>query len=90
MNHLPILMIDGFFDVESRGAFQAYQALKGDGAHLLVVGGHDGAPAGTDGGAAETNAWFDHYLRGAQQRRAAAPPGADVALRRRPRGGPGR
>lgn len=64
VNHLPILMIDGFFDVESRGAFQAYQELRGDGAHLLVVGGHDGAPAGTDDGNAEAEAWFDHYLRG--------------------------
>ena len=65
-NHLPILMLDSFFDVESRGAFQAYQALKGDGAHLLVVAGHDGFPAGTDGGAGETKAWFDHYLAGAE------------------------
>src|SRR4051794_20787956 len=64
VNHLPILMIDGFFDVESRGAFQAYQQLRGDGAHLVVVGAHDGAPAGTDGGAAETRAWFDRYLGG--------------------------
>jgi putative CocE/NonD family hydrolase len=64
VNHLPILMIDGFFDVESRGAFQAYQALKGDGAHLYVVGAHDGAPAGTDGGLGESRAWLDHYVRG--------------------------
>lgn len=62
VNHLPILMIDGFFDVESRGAFQAFQQLRGDGAHLEVVGGHDGAPKGTDGGAADTAAWFDHYV----------------------------
>jgi putative CocE/NonD family hydrolase len=64
VNHLPILMIDGFFDVESRGAFQAYQALRGDGAHLLVVGAHDGAPQGTDGGTGEAGEWFDHYVRG--------------------------
>jgi hypothetical protein len=64
VNHLPILMIDGFFDVESRGAFQAYQALKGDGAHLYVVGAHDGAPAGTDGGLGESRGWLDHYVRG--------------------------
>src|SRR4051794_24640292 len=64
VNHLPILMIDGFYDVESRGAFQAYQGLRGDGAHLLVVGAHDGAPAGTDAGAGEMGAWFDHYVRG--------------------------
>src|SRR3954466_6836404 len=64
VNHLPILMVDGFFDVESRGAFQAYQALRGDGAHLVVVGAHDGAPAGTDAGTGEMGAWFDHYVRG--------------------------
>lgn len=65
VNHLPILMVDGFFDVESRGAFEAFQALKGDGAHLYVIGGHDQAPQGTDGGAGEMAAWFQHYLRGA-------------------------
>src|SRR3954454_13529437 len=64
VNHLPILMIDGFYDVESRGAFQAYQALRRDGAHLLVVGAHDGAPVGTDAGVGEMGAWFDHYVRG--------------------------
>jgi predicted acyl esterase len=64
VNHLPILMIDGFFDVESRGAFQAFQALRDDGAHLLVIGAHDGAPAGTDGGLGESRAWLDHYVRG--------------------------
>ena len=63
-NHVPILMVDGFFDVESRGAFQAYRALRRYGAHLTVIGGHDGAPAGTDGGAREMRAWFDRYLRG--------------------------
>ncbi len=63
-NDIPVLVIDGFFDVESRGAFQAYQALRDDGAHLLLAGGHDGSPAGTDGGAAEAVAWLDHYVRG--------------------------
>src|SRR5436305_1967433 len=63
-NRVPILMLDSFFDVESRGAFQAYQALRGDGAHLLVVGAHDGAPAGTDDGNGATKAWFDRYLLG--------------------------
>jgi putative CocE/NonD family hydrolase len=65
VNHLPILMLDSFFDVESRGAFQAYQALRSDGAHLLVVGAHDGAPAGTDDGNGAAKAWFDRYLLGA-------------------------
>ena len=63
-NDIPVLMINGFFDVESRGAFQAYQALEGDGAHLLMAGGHDGVPIGTDGGAAEAAAWLDHFVRG--------------------------
>ena len=65
-NHIPALVIDGFFDVESRGAFQGYQALRDDGAHLLLAGGHDGAPAGTDGGAAEAAAWLDHFVRGVE------------------------
>ncbi|MFY9588054.1 MAG: CocE/NonD family hydrolase, partial [Actinomycetota bacterium] len=65
VNHLPVLMVDGFFDVESRGAFQAYQALRGDGAHLMVIGAHDGIPAGAEGlREAEGAAWFDHYLKG--------------------------
>jgi putative CocE/NonD family hydrolase len=63
-NHLPILMLDSFFDVESRGAFQAYQALRDHGAHLLLVGAHDGAPRGTDNGNGATKAWFDRYLLG--------------------------
>ncbi|HEY1359661.1 MAG TPA: CocE/NonD family hydrolase [Thermoleophilaceae bacterium] len=64
VNHLPTLMIDGFYDVESRGAFQGFQQLRGDGAHLVVVGGHDGAPAGTDAGLGEARAWLDRYVRG--------------------------
>jgi hypothetical protein len=65
VNDLPILMIDGFFDVESRGAFQAFQELRGDGAHLVVIGAHDGAPAGTDAGVGEARAWLDHHVLGA-------------------------
>jgi predicted acyl esterase len=64
VNHLPTLTIDGFFDVESRGAFEGFRQLRRDGAHLIVVGAHDGAPAGTDGGAGDVKAWFDRYLRG--------------------------
>ncbi|WP_320670102.1 CocE/NonD family hydrolase [Patulibacter defluvii] len=65
VNHLPILMINGFFDVESRGAFQAYQALRDDGAHLVVAGAHDGVPKGSDGGAGDARKWFEHYVAGA-------------------------
>jgi putative CocE/NonD family hydrolase len=63
VNDIPILMIDGFFDVESRGAFQAFQALRDDGAHLLVVGAHDGVPAGSGGAGRQRAAWFDRFLR---------------------------
>lgn len=63
-NDIPVLMVNGFYDVESRGAFQAYQALRADGAHLVMEGGHDGVPAGTDGGAAEAATWLDHFVRG--------------------------
>jgi putative CocE/NonD family hydrolase len=64
VNRLPTLVINGFFDVESRGAFQAFQELRDDGAQMLVIGAHDLAPEGTDGGAAATKAWFDHHLLG--------------------------
>jgi hypothetical protein len=63
-NSIPTLVINGFFDVESRGAFQGYQELRSSGAHLLVVGAHDGAPTGTDNGVPEANAWLDHHVRG--------------------------
>jgi putative CocE/NonD family hydrolase len=63
VNDLPILMLDGFFDVESRGAFQTFQELRGDGAHLLVVGAHDGVPTGSGGADRQRVAWYDHYLR---------------------------
>ncbi len=63
VNHLPILMVNGFFDVESRGAFEGYRRLRRDGAHLLMVGAHEGAPAGTDAGLGEMRAWLDHFVR---------------------------
>jgi hypothetical protein len=63
-DHIPTLMIDSFFDVEELGAFDAFQAMQGNPSHLLVVRGHDGAPAGTDGGQATATAWLDHYVRG--------------------------
>lgn len=64
VNDLPILMINGFFDVESRGAFQAFQELRDDGAHLMVIGAHDGFPTGTDGGLGASRRWLDRYVRG--------------------------
>lgn len=65
---VPTLLIDGTFDVEPRGDYQAFQQLRSQGtpARLLVVGAHDGAPRGTDFGKAEIDAWLDHYVRGVQ------------------------
>jgi hypothetical protein len=63
-NDIPVLVINGFFDVESRGAFEGFRELREDGAHLYVIGAHDGAPAGTDAGVGEARAWLDRYVRG--------------------------
>jgi putative CocE/NonD family hydrolase len=63
-NHIPVLADDGFYDVEERGAMQAYEATKSDGSHLLVMGAHDGWQAGTPGPFPHYTAWFDHYLLG--------------------------
>ncbi|HWU21949.1 MAG TPA: CocE/NonD family hydrolase [Nocardioides sp.] len=65
-NTIPTLFLDGAFDVEPRGDYQGFEELRREGTptHLLVVGGHDGAPAGTDNGVAEIDRWLDHYVRG--------------------------
>lgn len=65
-NDFPVLMITGFFDVESRGPFLAFPELEPHGAHLYVVGAHDGIPVGS-GGADEPRArWFQRYLLGTE------------------------
>lgn len=65
VNSLPTLMITSFYDVEPRGPFQAFQELRGNGAHLLVVGAHDGAPVGTETlRFDEQKKWYDRYLKG--------------------------
>ncbi|MFL5884477.1 MAG: CocE/NonD family hydrolase [Thermoleophilaceae bacterium] len=61
---IPILADDGFYDVESRGAFTAYRATRGYGSHLLVMGAHDGWPSNTPGPFPQYARWFDHYVRG--------------------------
>ena len=89
VNHLPILMVDGFFDVESRGAFQAYQALRGDGAHL----GHRRARrrAGRHRRRRRRVARVARPLRPrGRQRRRPAPAGAALDVGRLPRERPGR
>ncbi|MFL6174458.1 MAG: CocE/NonD family hydrolase [Marmoricola sp.] len=66
VNHFPVLMLDGTFDVEPRGDYQAFQYFRDQGidTRLLVTGGHDGAPRGTDYGLGAIDQWFDHYVRG--------------------------
>jgi hypothetical protein len=64
VNDVPALVVNGFYDVESRGAFQGFQELRSDGAHMIVLGAHDAAPAGTDAGRAAIRSWFDRYLLG--------------------------
>jgi putative CocE/NonD family hydrolase len=61
---IPILADTSFYDVEPRGPFLAYEATKHLGSHLLVMGAHDGFPAGTAGPFPEYARWFDHYVRG--------------------------
>ncbi len=73
-NSFPVLMLDSFYDVESQGAFEAFRALRGVGDRLLVVAGHDGYPAGTDGGVVQIKDWFDHYLLGVDNGVQSGPP----------------
>lgn len=65
VNKFPILMITGFYDVESRGPFEVFKELRGNGSHLLVVGAHDQEPVGVNGAKRERELWYDHFLRGA-------------------------
>ncbi|WP_232678166.1 CocE/NonD family hydrolase [Nocardioides sp. R-C-SC26] len=64
VNSLPTLFLDGAFDVEPRGDYQGFQALREQGAdpQLLVVGAHDGAPGGTDNGQRGIERWLARYL----------------------------
>ncbi|HZD65542.1 MAG TPA: CocE/NonD family hydrolase, partial [Acidimicrobiales bacterium] len=63
-DHIPVLADTSFYDVEERGPFLAYEATRQYGSHLLVMGAHDGFPAGTPGPFPRYAAWFDHYVRG--------------------------
>lgn len=64
VNDIPVLMITGFFDVESRGPFEAFAELAPHGAHLYVVGAHDGVPASSGGADVPRERWFEHNLLG--------------------------
>lgn len=65
-NSFPILMVTGFYDVESRGPFEVFKELRGTGSHLYVVGAHDQTPVGTDGMTSERLRWYDRFLRDAR------------------------
>ncbi|MEA2148081.1 MAG: uncharacterized protein QOG59_3668 [Solirubrobacteraceae bacterium] len=62
--NIPVLADTGFYDVESRGPFLAYRATRDQGSHLLVIGAHDGSPAGSGGPFPHYARWFDHFVRG--------------------------
>jgi putative CocE/NonD family hydrolase len=63
-NKIPVLADVGFYDVESRGAFEAYRANRAYGSHLLVMGAHDGFANGKPTPFASYKRWFDRYVRG--------------------------
>lgn len=65
-NRFPVLADTGFYDVESRGPFESYRALRAQGVpvHLRVFGAHDGFPADTPGPFVEYQRWFDRFLLG--------------------------
>jgi uncharacterized protein len=64
LDHIPILADTSFYDVEPRGPFLAYEATRQYGSHLLVLGAHDGVPAGHPGPFPQYTRWFDHFVRG--------------------------
>lgn len=65
-NTFPVLAATGFYDVESRGAFENYKQLRDSnpGSKLLVAGAHDGSPDNIASPFTEYERWFDHYVRG--------------------------
>lgn len=65
-NHFPVLAATGFYDVESRGAFENYKLLANTnpGSKLLVQGAHDGSPSNLPSPFAEYERFLDHYVRG--------------------------
>ncbi len=65
-NDFPVLAVTGFYDVESRGAFENYKLLKqsNPGSKLLVQGAHDGHPSNLPVPFVEYERWFDKYVRG--------------------------
>jgi len=64
-NELPVLVVTSFYDVEPRGPFRSFRRLRNRDSKLLVIGAHDGTPAGQEAvRAREQQRWFDRYLGG--------------------------
>lgn len=74
-NTFPILANTSFYDVESRGPFEAFQTLRrtNPGTRLLAHGAHDGSPAGTSP-YPEYVRFYDRWLRGVRNGAEQDPP----------------
>jgi predicted acyl esterase len=64
LDQIPFLADTSFYDVEPDGPFAAFEATQQYGSHLLVMGAHDGFPAGTPGPFPQYRNWFEHALAG--------------------------
>ena len=62
---IPLLAVTGFYDVESRGPFETFQAARGEDSRLLVIGAHDGEAGDSGGLFPELQRFYEHYLLGA-------------------------
>ena len=68
VNDIPTLILGGFFDMQSRGPFEAFQELAADNtgglgdSHLVVMGAHEGTPVGTTGIREPTERWYARHL----------------------------
>ncbi|HEX5910860.1 MAG TPA: CocE/NonD family hydrolase, partial [Thermoleophilaceae bacterium] len=61
---IPILAATGFYDVESRGPFENFKAIRSRGGRLLVIGAHDREAGGSGGVQPHFRRWFEHHLLG--------------------------
>lgn len=62
---VPLLAVTSFYDIQPRGAFEAYRATRRLGSHIYVVGAHDGFVRGVpDPWKHKLKPWLDHFLLG--------------------------